>query len=244
MTGQGDGMYTFEAMGGTEDASWLEEARPGILALFSIFKGQAIYVGSAFMIDGIDQFATARHVAESLRNYDEETYHEANACALVTGPNGGLVGILRLNMSPDENITSDLATGHLDRAMLTAPLPYFQLTDVPVVVGESVTAIGHAFMPDEVIPLVNGVFSIEAQLRAIGSPVVEIHEKWTNLPSPSFMLNEEMPGGMSGGPIVRDSTGEIVGACSYGLVQNSGEHEPYCHGSMLGPLWQPYGYEA
>jgi hypothetical protein len=147
------------------------------------------------------------------------------------------VSISTLNMSPDENVISDLASGqlklpatHLDRG-----LPYFELSRDPVVVGEEVVAIGHALVPGQTFAD-GGLFTITGGLTMLHEPVVETYDKWTNLPASVFRLDCEMPGGMSGGPILRSGTGEVVGVCAYALGPDSKEHEPYCYGSMLTPL--------
>jgi hypothetical protein len=232
--------YSFEVL----QKSWLglESLVSCVLALFPVTTDEAVYIGSGFIVAPDVQFVTARHVASELAENDRQTYGEARACALLVGDVvGGLVQITRLNMDPEASVNSDLATGQLDMSAIQSRPAYLQLSSEPGRVGEAVSALGHAYLPGQTFVNEAGVFSMEGQLTVVRSPIAQVLEKRPNLPAPSFLLEQEMPGGMSGGPIIRDATGEVVGVCSYGLALNTGEHDPYCYGSGLGPLWQSFG---
>jgi hypothetical protein len=240
--------YSFEMLGGQADWVFLRTLLPAVLALFVADEYEAVYVGSGFTVDTVGTFVTARHVAAELRDQEDRTYHAARPSALLMQPTGGgLVPITSLNMSPDSNITSDLASGLLDVSKLNieGSVPFFKLSRDPVEVGQDVVAVGHAYIPGQTFAtdcaVSRGLFTVTGGLAMLHEPVVETYEKWTNLPAPLFRLDCQMPGGMSGGPIIREDTREVIGVCAYGLGLGAENHKPYCYGSMLRPLWEPYG---
>jgi len=75
-------------------------------------------------------------------------------------------------------------------------------------------------------------FVLKAELKAIVTTVVGLHPHgYAILRGPAFEMAASLDRGMSGGPIVRVATGEVVGICSYGATTI--DAEPYSFGGVL-----------
>ncbi|MDQ6945275.1 MAG: hypothetical protein M3256_03155 [Actinomycetota bacterium] len=89
-------------------------------------------------------------------------------------------------------------------------------SDASAEVGELVTMVGYAHLGGLVdVDEVEGAFK-NGQLTAITGEVTQVLPSVPQIPAPVFNLEKELPGGMSGGPIFRTGTNEVVGVCARG----------------------------
>jgi hypothetical protein len=237
------GQASFEVLNDSGTGPWLASLLPMVHQLSVSASYESVFVGSGFVTSADGNFVTARHVAVELLKYWDYTRKEAVPAALYV-LDTYLIQISGLNLPPEDPKPSDLATGKL--ALPAGPngelqqMPFLEPSREPVKVGDRVTMVGHARLTESVLmDDAKGSFSNVGQFTAITDIVTEVLPSVSNINAPVFKLECELPGGMSGGPIFRESTYEVAGVCAYGLVTD--DDESYCYGSMLDPLWQPFG---
>ena len=213
------GGYSFEIVSDTGGDEWFKEIFYCVFPLFSGNDEESNYVGTCFTISAGGQFVTARHVARELIKDWTDTYHGAYPAALFMTPVGNvLVPVKGFNLSSDDEVSSDLATGQLDTRgsdgqPLPVPFPQVsrEVAQRPIVVGQRVACVGHTQTDEQAfIDPETGLFSRTGTLTVIYDEIVEVMDSRGNLPAPTFRLDREMPGGMSGGPIFDEETSELI----------------------------------
>ncbi len=240
MAREGDAATEWQAQLNNVGWGWLVPAMPSIAALFARTMEEMFFVGTGFAGPPGNQLVTARHVAEELFEIQDSAPWESKIITLMPTPAGMVeIDIVGIWASHKNNISSDLATVRLsDGQMETAgiALTRLPLKDVQVEVGETLYSVGFATMPKKFnLSDATNAFEVTGEPRIVAAPVVSVHDSISNIAAPVFKMEFEMPGGMSGGPILRPN-GDVVGICSYGNT----EGEPwFCYGSMLAPLWKP-----
>ena len=221
---------------------WLESLLPAVLGVTSTASYRTVFLGSSFAVSA-ERIVTARHVATALDECWQHTRNEpienrALAAALYL-PESLLIQIEAVDLfDRDNNVAPDLAL-----AQLALPpkentdlrrMQFLKLSSQPITEGDEVTFVGFAHAEDSAA-MIGGaeVFTSEGQLLAVTTVVAEICERIPHIPAPVFRMDCRMQGGMSGGPIFRRGTNEVVGVCARGL--NGVEGNDYCYGSIIHP---------
>lgn len=238
------GTSSFEVLHDAGNGAWLTSLIPFVHQISATASYQSAFIGTCFVTTPQGHFVTARHVVEgawkwwTATNYDSTVGNWAAPCALWM-PGAYLIQIAALTILGDQSGGPDLAWGQLllpsgPNLELTR-MPALNFSDAPVEVGEQVTMVGYALADDRMdIDEAEGVFNGVGRLMAVTGEVTEVLDSVPQIPAPVFKLEQEMPGGMSGGPIFRTGTNEVVGVCARGLVTEDGGH--YCYGSAVTPL--------
>lgn len=223
--------------------AWLESLMPMVHEVSATASYESVFVGSSFGISADGRIVTARHVAGALANYWNQTSWEvvsnrAHATALYL-PTQDLIQIYSLTLFDEGDTGPDLAYGQLALPAGSQgelqEMKFLEMSPRPVVEGEEVTLVGFTH-PEESSFIKEGteVFASEGQLSAIHAVVTEVHDAISHISAPVFRMDCEIFGGMSGGPIFRRGTSEVVGVCVRGTVDAQGGE--YCYGLMIAPF--------
>jgi hypothetical protein len=114
-------------------------------------------------------------------------------------------------------------------------MKFLEISSIPVTEGEKVTLVGYTHSEESsFIKEGTEVFASAGQLSAIHSTVTEVNDAISHISAPVFRMDCEMFGGMSGGPIFRQGTSEVVGVCVRGTVDAEGGE--YCYGLAIAPF--------
>lgn len=207
----------------------------GLLVLLVHTAGEAVPVGTGFLINSEGRFVTAEHVAARLRDLVNTVHSEPIEvkAILPSLPHLGAIPIKKLWTRGEGVVESDITVGTLRMPSGSSALPAFTVAEAWPTLGEVVIAVGFASMlvPDA---HTSAMFELGADQTFLVTSVSHLYaDGYVLVYGPVFEMQAAMPPGMSGGPILRGSTGEVIGVCSYG---GTGEDEvPYCFGSVLRP---------
>src|SRR5882757_1327773 len=216
---------------GGNSGAWLASLIPFVHQVFATASYQSVFIGTCFVTTPEGHFVSARHVVEEAWKLWTGTNHDSAvgnwaAPGALWMPGPYLVPVAALTMLGDEDVGPDLAWGKFflpygPSDELTR-MPALSFSDSSVQVGEQLTMVGYT-ADDEVIDVSesDGAFAGIGRLMAVTGEVTEVLDSAPQIPAPVFKLEEEMSGGMSGGPIFRTGT-------------NDGGH--YCYGSAIDPL--------
>ena len=188
---------------------------------------------------------TANHVANELhdiwwrtRSSGNGPYRARPGALYIPTTQPYLISILDFQaVRNSEDVPTDLAWGAL--ALPAGPsselrqMQTLAFSGAPVKVGDEVTMVGYLHEGESVDETAQ-VIDAGGALAAIRTCVTRVHDRIPNIPAPVFEMSCIMPGGMSGGPIFRTGTNEVVGVCSYAPAGEG--FEPYCYGSAIQPL--------
>ncbi|MEU4239701.1 trypsin-like peptidase domain-containing protein [Actinoplanes sp. NPDC026619] len=227
------------------DDDWLTSLLPVVLSLSSSASYAYGFVGSSFVTTSDGCLITANHVAEELHDIWWETrsspVSERGMPGALYVPTSKPFLIPILDLKTFRNAAgaaTDLALGLL--ALPAGPnndlreMQSLGFSGTPVKVGDEVTMVGYLHGGESVNEGAQ-VITTGGALAAIPTVVTRMHDEVPGIPAPVFEMPCLMPGGMSGGPIFRTGTNEVVGVCSRG-VSASDENPPYCYGSTIQPL--------
>lgn len=207
-----------------------------MLVLVAHTTNEAIPAGTGFLISGDGKLVTAEHVASRLKELVGEVRGEAIVVkALIpSAADGGAVLVRKLWTNPEDDPRADITVGILSLPANAPLLPAFEVAFEQLAVGETIMVLGFASMTQKMDSDAISAFVLNAELKGVLTTVMALHpDGCTNLRGPVFEMAAPMDPGMSGGPIIRVATGEVVGVCSYG--SKAPEVEPYCFGSILRP---------
>lgn len=223
--------------------AWLESLMPMVHEVSSTASYESVFVGSSFGISADGRIVTARHVASAMADYWNQTRWEvvskrAHATALYL-PTQNLIQIYSLTLFDEGDTGPDLAYGQLALPAGSQgelrEMKFLELSPRPVTEGEKVTLVGYTH-PEESSFIKKGteVFASAGQLSAVHAVVAEVNDAISHISAPVFRMDCEMFGGMSGGPIFRQGTSEVVGVCVRGTVDPQGDE--YCYGLAIAPF--------
>jgi hypothetical protein len=217
-------------------ASILKTFMDSMLVLYTHTADEAAPVGTGFLISDDGKFVTAQHVLAEMKEDVDTAYGLAVEvkALLISGENGPALRVRKLWLNSDEPGATDVTVGILALDSETPPLRGFKIADEPAVVGDEVAIIGFSGMPRIIKNQVGAGFYLEAGVKLVATRITKLHPTgYTHVRGPVFEMEGTIDGGMSGGPIVRLTTAEVVGIASYS--PNIAGSAPYCFGSVVAP---------
>jgi S1-C subfamily serine protease len=211
-----------------------DELMARMLLLVAHTAEEVIPVGTGFVISGEGRFVTAEHVASELKGLVRGVHGEPVAvkALILSTAHGGAVPVRKLWTNPEDDDQTDITVGILSLPANEPLLPAFEVASKQLARGERVLVLGCASI-SETDSDVESTFSLYAEFMGVLTTVREVHaDGYSIVPGPVFEMDAHMGPGMSGGPIIRLDTGQVVGICSSG---SDLDQDPYCVGSILRP---------
>ena len=202
--------------------------------------------GSGFLISYTGLFVTARHVVESpsqkrgrALGADGKWFDEGKFYALIperTGENGEIRPPAVLHMvRMDFSKRSDIAVCQLDLSEGAAPPDITALVLHPGLprIRERVVIFGYTQLDLSVIKESEEELALHANTKSLLSSghveAIDPLRKATGIGDfPSFTVSAEVPGGMSGGPVINEE-GRVIG-----VVSHSPDWEPTATAALIG----------